>query len=156
MGLKYKLTDETIEFDGKTLHRIEATSDFGDVKEGDKGGFVESENNLSHSFTAWIYDNGKVMGSSRVFDYGQVRDNAIVKGDSFVYDSARLIGDAMIEDNVSLGGYAIVGGNSIIKGRSIIYGNYPIINKKYENVLIDYNSAIVQSTKGTVVDYIEL
>ena len=38
---KYKLTDETTNLLGRTLYRIEALKDFGDVKEGDKGGYVE-------------------------------------------------------------------------------------------------------------------
>ena len=33
---KYKLTDETIDIEGKTLYRIEALKNFGDVKNGDK------------------------------------------------------------------------------------------------------------------------
>ena len=45
---KYKLTDETIEVEGKTLYRIEALKEFRDVLPGVKGGFVESEKNLSH------------------------------------------------------------------------------------------------------------
>ena len=44
---KYKLTEETINVDGRTLYRIEALTYFGDVKQGDKGGFIENENNLT-------------------------------------------------------------------------------------------------------------
>ena len=44
---KYKLTDECITIYNKTLYRIEAIKDFGSVKKGSKGGFVESEANLS-------------------------------------------------------------------------------------------------------------
>lgn len=36
---KYKLTEETLEIDGHTLHRIVALRDFGEVKKGDLGGF---------------------------------------------------------------------------------------------------------------------
>ena len=36
MEKKYKLTEESISFNGKTLHRIEALKDFADVKKGDK------------------------------------------------------------------------------------------------------------------------
>ena len=43
MEKKYRLTDETINVDGRILHRIEALKDFGNVKKGDKGGFVEKE-----------------------------------------------------------------------------------------------------------------
>ena len=33
---KYKLTDETIDVKGKTLYRIEALKDYGEIKNGDK------------------------------------------------------------------------------------------------------------------------
>ena len=38
---KDKLTEETINVDGRTLYRIEALTYFGDVKQGDKGGFID-------------------------------------------------------------------------------------------------------------------
>ena len=38
---KYKLTDETIDIEGKTLYRIEALKDFNGVRKGKKGGYVE-------------------------------------------------------------------------------------------------------------------
>ena len=43
MEKKYRLTDDTINVDGRTLYRIEALKDFNNVKKGDKGGFVEKE-----------------------------------------------------------------------------------------------------------------
>ena len=45
--MKYKLLSETKEYFGVTLHRIEATADFGDVEKGEKGGFIEKDENLS-------------------------------------------------------------------------------------------------------------
>ena len=47
MENKYKLTEESINYCGKTLYRIEALKDFANVKKGDKGGYVEKEDNLS-------------------------------------------------------------------------------------------------------------
>lgn len=52
--MKYKITDETITHFGRTLHRIEALQDFGDVKAGGKGGYVEREINLSQSGNCWV------------------------------------------------------------------------------------------------------
>ena len=46
MKKKYKLTDESIHHFGKILYRIEALCDFSDVEEGEKGGFIASEDNL--------------------------------------------------------------------------------------------------------------
>ena len=45
MSKKYELTDETMEWEGHTLHRIKALRDFNYVKAGDLGGWVESEDN---------------------------------------------------------------------------------------------------------------
>ena len=40
---KYEFTDDTIEVDGHTLYRIRSLRSFGDVKEGDIGGYIEDE-----------------------------------------------------------------------------------------------------------------
>ena len=37
MEKKYKLTKESIKFNGKTLYRIESLRDFGTIKKGQKG-----------------------------------------------------------------------------------------------------------------------
>lgn len=46
---KYRLLDnDTIMFLGRKLFRIQALLSFGDVKEGDLGGYIEKEGNLAH------------------------------------------------------------------------------------------------------------
>ena len=45
--MKYKLTDETKEWRGHILHRIECIDAFSNVCAGEKGGWIESESNLS-------------------------------------------------------------------------------------------------------------
>ena len=77
---KYKLTDETINLRGITLYRIEALTDFCDVKRGDKGGFVESEKNLSQEGNCWIYDDWCVYENTIVTDNAQVYDDANIHG----------------------------------------------------------------------------
>ena len=57
---KYELTDNTIEYDGKTLYQIKALKNFGNVKTGYLGGYVEKEENLSHEGNCWVDDNAKV------------------------------------------------------------------------------------------------
>lgn len=53
---KYELlTNDTINLAGRTLYRIKALRDFGNVKKGDLGGYVEKEENLSHNGSAWVY-----------------------------------------------------------------------------------------------------
>ena len=98
MEKKYKLTDETINLNGATLYRIEALKDFGEIKKGDKGGFIESENNLAHEGNAWVSDDACVCGNARVSDNASVSDNARVYGDALVRGYAYVCGDAEISN----------------------------------------------------------
>lgn len=49
---KFELTNEFITFFGKKLFRIKALIEFGDVRIGDLGGYIEKEDNLSHNGNA--------------------------------------------------------------------------------------------------------
>lgn len=54
--MKYKLLEnDTIDYIGNTLYRIEALKDFGNVKAREKGGYIASVNNLSQDGDAWVY-----------------------------------------------------------------------------------------------------
>lgn len=114
---KYKLTDETIQVDGHTLHRIEALTDFSGVHKGDKGGFVENENNLSQDGDCWVYNNAKVFGNAKVFD------DAIVSGFAQVYDKARVFGIAVVFNDAVVCGNAKVYGNAEVWDNARVYGN---------------------------------
>lgn len=64
---KYELTTETkINAFGKKLFRIKALVSFGPVSAGEKGGWVEKEENLSQSGNAWVRDNAEVSGNAVV------------------------------------------------------------------------------------------
>lgn len=73
---KYELTDETIVKYGSTLHRIKALKDFGNVKTGELGGYIESERNLSQEGNCWVYGNAKVCGNAWVCGDAWVCGNA--------------------------------------------------------------------------------
>ena len=73
---KYELTDETKEFDGKILYRIRALIDFGLVKAGDFGGWIEKEENLSQEGRCWAYDNASVFGNANICGDAKVFGNA--------------------------------------------------------------------------------
>ena len=63
--MKYKLTNETMTTNsGILLHRIECVCSFGNVKEGDKGGWIEKEENLSQNDNARVCDNALVCGDA--------------------------------------------------------------------------------------------
>ena len=73
---KYGLSDETMEFEGHTLHRIKALTDFGDVKAGDLGGWVESEDNLSQVGKCWVAGEAKVFAKAKVYDNAEILTDA--------------------------------------------------------------------------------
>ena len=75
---KYELTEETFTVFGKTLYRIRAVRDFGSVKTGEFGGYIEKEENLSHFGDAQVYGNAKVYGDARVSGNAWVYGNAEV------------------------------------------------------------------------------
>ena len=81
------------------LFQVVALRDFGDVRKGDKGGYVESEDNLSHDGDCWIYDNARVFGKAWVFGNARVFDNAQIFDNARVYGNAEVFGDARVFDD---------------------------------------------------------
>lgn len=69
---KYRLTEETIRVGNRTLYRIQALRDFGDVKEGELGGYIEAAKNLSQGGSAWIYGNAWVYGDADIKTTGDI------------------------------------------------------------------------------------
>ena len=64
---KFKLTSEFIvDISGVKLFRIKALIEFGNVKAGDLGGYIEKEENLSHMGNAWVSGDAQVFGDARV------------------------------------------------------------------------------------------
>lgn len=78
MEKKYELTDEILEVGGHVLHRIKALRNFGNIKQGEIGGWIENEDNLSHCGDCWVYGDAKVYGNAKVLG------DAIVLGDAEV------------------------------------------------------------------------
>ena len=109
---KYELTSETKVFLGKTLYRIKALVQFGNVNAGDLGGWIEKEENLSQSGNAWVYGNASVSGDARVYGDASVSGNASVYGDARVYGNARVSGDASVYGDAEVYGNARVYGNA--------------------------------------------
>ena len=99
---KYELTEETVTVYGKTLYRIRAVRDFGSVKTGEFGGYIEKEENLSHFDNAWVCGDAWVFGNARVYDDAWVFGNARVCGDAKVYGNARVYDDAWVSGNAEV------------------------------------------------------
>lgn len=145
MSKKYKLTDETINLNGATLYRIEALKDFGEIKKGDKGGFIESENNLAHEGDAWVSDNAHVYGDACVFDNARVYNNAFVSGYAQVYGNARVYGNAWLYDNTRVCGYAWVADNARVYGDANVCDDSSVFGSAcvYDNAHV-YGDALVR------------
>ena len=145
MSKKYKLTNETINLNGVTLYRIEALKYFGEIKKGDKGGFIESENNLAHEGDAWVSDNAHVYGNACVFDNSQVYGNAFVSGYAQVYGDAFVYGNAWLYDNTRVCGYARVADNARVYGDANVCDDSSIFGSAlvYDNAHV-YGDALVR------------
>lgn len=152
MEEKYILTNETEEFGNRILHRIKALKDFGDVKKGDLGGWVEDIHNLSHKGNCWVYDDAavyseaKVMGNAKVFDEAEITTHSSVKGDaevhgwvqvkeySIVQDNAKVFDGAKIDDHSSVMGDAEIRGDVLVDESSVVQGHAKVTGK-YQGVL---------------------
>lgn len=114
---KYEFTGEEKLINNHTLHRIRAVRDFGIVKAGNLGGWIEKEENLSHAGNAWVGDNACVIGAARV------GNNAWVTGAARVTDNAKVIGAARVTGNALVGGAARVTGDAWVGGNAWVGGD---------------------------------
>ena len=122
MEEKYKLTEESINYCGKILYRIEALKDFANVKKGDKGGYIENENNLSQEGDCWIYGNTRVSDKAIVCGNAKVYNSAVICDNAVVYDDAEVSGDAQVYDNAIVSGNVLVYDDAKVCGNAEVYG----------------------------------
>ena len=126
---KYKLTEETINVNDRTLYRIESLKDFSNVKKGDKGGFVEKESNLSHYGDCWICDNAMVYDNALVYGKARVCQDAKIRGNARVHEDAMVCGNAIVSCNAIVCGNAMVCGNAEIRGNAVVCGKARVSDK---------------------------
>jgi len=71
---KYELlkNDTITAPNGKTLYRIKALIDFSVVVAGSLGGYIEKEDNLTHSNNAWVSGNAEVYGDADLVWFSKV------------------------------------------------------------------------------------
>lgn len=125
------------------LYRIEACKDILDpagnliVRSGEKGGWLQSENNLSQDGSCWVFD------------------------DAYVFDSARVSGDAIIKDYAKVSGVSIIKDFAVIQDNSIVYSSFVldhaiiqdasvVRNTKVANNALVYNGA--SANRSTISD----
>ena len=98
MEKKYELlAGDCLRAGDRTVYRIRALRDFGDVRRGDLGGYVESEDNLSHSGESWVYDAAQIYGEN-----GVVRGNGKARGCAWVMG---VVEDSAVVDDLAAAAY---------------------------------------------------
>ena len=142
---KYELTTNTKMWFGRKLYQIKALKDFGNVKAGNLGGYIEKEENLSHDGNAWVYDSALVYDNAKVFDNAEVYSNA------WVHDSAKVYGNAKVFDNAEVFGNARVFGDAQIYDNTCVFDNAQVFGDAhvYDNAWI-YRDAQISNN----ADYI--
>ncbi len=139
MVRKYKFTGRTKVIDchgERTIHRIQACIDIPryDVKTGDLGGWIESENNLSHDGDAWVKNNAVVMhqavvsGDALVCHDAVIMNNArvdgfaLVRNKTCVFENAHVTGKVELAGNVWAFSDVVVAGDRTISGDAMLCG----------------------------------
>jgi hypothetical protein len=72
-----RFTGDSVQVGHRRLFRIQALRDFGQIRRGDVGGYIERESNLSHDGDSWVADVAQVYGP-----HGSVRGNGRVSGEA--------------------------------------------------------------------------
>lgn len=138
---KYELTNSTKQLDdGIILHRIRALKDIPryNVKAGDYGGWIKSEDNLSQGGDCWIADDAIVTGYAKIDDNAYVCDNVIIVdnvtvtqnahigGHTYIRDYASISGNAIIKDWVEISGFATISENAHVSDYASVCDNATI------------------------------
>ncbi len=93
---KYKILKDRSDtlYDGTVVYRIQALRDFSNVKQGDIGGWIQQESNLSQDGNCWVYDD------ALVYEFAIVSDNAKIYNDAMVYGNANIFGNDIVTKDV--------------------------------------------------------
>ncbi len=97
------------------LRQIRAIRHFGEVKSGQTGGWVESEDSLSQQGNCWIYDT-----DSLVYGDSRVEDDAQVRGASTLCHQARIFEQALVADSFISGECHLYGTSRVTEGCQVI------------------------------------
>lgn len=146
---KYELTDEIREIVRNDilyeLHRIQALVDIENIcSAGDLGGWIETEDNLSHEDRCWVYGNAMVFEEAKVCDDALIHGNAVIYGKAQIMDSAQIFENAKIGGNTCVWGNARIYGNAKIRGNAMVFEEAIILGNSYiyENAAVCGNAMI--------------
>lgn len=137
MNKKYEFTNFSIMYKGHRLRQIRLLRDCMGLTAGTLGGFIQSEQNLSHEGFCWVggsayvYGNARVAENARVGRNAQVFDDALVTGNTLVTDFAKVYGNAKIYERAQITDNAQVFGSAAISGSAAIE-DYAVVSDMAE------------------------
>lgn len=100
---KYFIDTDTMPmiFRGVKFNRIRALKDFGDVKAGELGGWIEKEENLSQEGECWVYGQAVVMDNAQITDNAKIYDMVLMCKDAKIDRNIKIYGDAVITNDIT-------------------------------------------------------
>lgn len=123
--MKYRLTENVIEYEGKRLFQIQAVKNFQAdqwyIQAGELGGYVESERNLSQQGSCWLMKRSKVMGNASVSGNAYVSGSSVISGNAQVFDNALVVGSSKVTDNAKVYGNAFIMNCEMISGDAQVF-----------------------------------
>lgn len=127
------------------VYRIMAVKDFvadnKNVAEGQLGGYIASDNNLSHGGSCWVWGNSIVMDSATVVE------NAQVIGDTTrIYDFTHISDEAKVINSVVYGGTSIFG-SALVKNSSVYASSLITDTAFVESTTINKMVRILNNTR---------
>ena len=134
MEKKYEFTGSVMRIDGHYVKQIVAIRSFGEIKKGVKGGYIQSEDNLSHDGDCWVYPDGVVA------------EHAVVQDNAKVY-SGIVFNSAVIKDNANIGRTHCKFGKPRVCGAAVVCDNASV----HDNAFV--SDFAVLSESATVSDY---
>ena len=114
-------------YQGRTLYRIKALKTFtttsGDIiREGDLGGYVQSEVNLDQRSNSWIFKGAIAMDDARVLNNAQLHNDALIKDKAVIECRASVHNNVTIAGHAHVSGQAVVTRNAQIKNHADVHG----------------------------------
>jgi carbonic anhydrase/acetyltransferase-like protein (isoleucine patch superfamily) len=99
------------------------------VKAGELGGWIQSEDNLSHLGAAWVSDDAAVYGDASVINNAGISMKATVTGNATVGGNSRVCNEGHVCDNATILGFSLVGDNSWVYDNVYVTGEVQILGR---------------------------
>lgn len=116
MTKKYEFTGKFKHIKNVVVHQIRRLSD------GQVGGWIEKEENLSHAGECWVADDAVVCNEAKVFGNAMVTGYAMVSDTAQVFEKAQVFGRAQVFCNAKVSGEAWVAGIVLVMDDAEVFG----------------------------------